>query len=143
MKKLVLFILLCGVAYAATFSELERRVFELEQQVAKLTIKLLDKEMAKESPILNVTIDTNNYVTGLPSDSTDESDEDDEYIEVEIPVYIPQEPTIKKTYQSKVNGRSLKAVPTIDTECIDECMMEYPPSRRTDCIETKCGGGND
>lgn len=62
---------------------------------------------------------------------------------VEIPVYIPQEPTIKKTYQSKVNGRSLKAVPTIDTECIDECMMEYPPSRRTDCIETKCGGGND
>ena len=62
---------------------------------------------------------------------------------VEIPVYIPQEPTIKKTYPSRVNGRSLKAVPTIDTECIDECMMEYPPSRRTDCIETKCGGSND
>ena len=39
MKKLVLFILLCGVAYAATFSELERRVFELEQQVEKLTIE--------------------------------------------------------------------------------------------------------
>lgn len=57
MKKLVLFILLCGVAYAATFSELERRVFELEQQVAKLTIKVLDQEMAKESPILNATID--------------------------------------------------------------------------------------
>lgn len=55
MKKLVLFILLCGVAYAATFSELERRVFELEQQVAKLTIKVLDQEMAKESPILNAT----------------------------------------------------------------------------------------
>jgi len=62
---------------------------------------------------------------------------------VEIPVYVPQEPTIKKTYNAKVNGRSLKAVPTIDTECIDECMMEYPPSRRTDCIETKCGGSND
>ena len=61
MKKLVLFILLCGVAYAATFSELERRVFELEQQVAKLTIKVLDQEMAKESPILNATIDQQRY----------------------------------------------------------------------------------
>ena len=61
----------------------------------------------------------------------------------EIPVYVPQEPTIKKTYDTKINGRSLKAVPTIDTECIDECMMEYPPSRRTDCIETKCGGSDD
>lgn len=62
---------------------------------------------------------------------------------VEIPVYVPQQPTPKKTYQSRVNGRSLKAVPTIDTECIDECMMELSPSRRDNCIETKCGGEND
>lgn len=57
--------------------------------------------------------------------------------------YKTPEPTIKKTYETKINGRSLKAVPTVDTECIDECMMELLPSRRDDCIETKCGGGND
>lgn len=56
---------------------------------------------------------------------------------------VSKKETPKKTYDSRVNGRSLKAVPTIDTECIDECMMEYPPARRTDCIETKCGGSNE
>lgn len=49
----------------------------------------------------------------------------------------------KKQEITHLNGRSLKAVPTIDTECIDDCMMEYPPARRTDCIETKCGGSNE
>ena len=58
------------------------------------------------------------------------------------PTYKKEE-TPKKTYDSRVNGRSLKAVPTIDTKCIDDCMMEYPPARRTDCIETKCGGSNE
>lgn len=62
---------------------------------------------------------------------------------VEIPVYIPKEPTIKKTYPSRVNGRSLKAAPTIDTECINECMMLLLPASRDNCIETKCGGKND
>lgn len=47
--------------------------------------------------------------------------------------------TPKKQEITNLNGRSLKAIPTIDTECIDECMMEYPPSRRTDCIKRYCG----
>ena len=51
--------------------------------------------------------------------------------------------TPKKQEITHLNGRSLKAVPTIDTKCIDDCMMEYPPARRTDCIETKCGGSNE
>lgn len=109
MKKLVLFILLCGVAYAATFSELERRVFELEQQVAKLTIKVLDQEMAKESPILNATIDTNNYTSGLLDEYTDESDEDDEEVEIE---YVVDE----KTYE------------LMTKHCVDKCTEEYNKS---------------
>lgn len=109
MKKLVLFILLCGVAYAATFSELERRVFELEQQVAKLTIKVLDQEMAKESPILNATIDTNSYTSGLLDESTDESDEDDEEVEIE---YVVDE----KTYE------------LMTKYCVDKCTEEYNKS---------------
>lgn len=113
MKKLVLFILLCGVAYAATFSELERRVFELEQQVAKLTIKVLDQEMAQESPILNATIDTNSYTSGLLDESTEESDEDygedEEEVETE---YVVDE----KTYE------------LMTKYCIDKCTEEYNKS---------------
>ena len=121
MKKLVLFILLCGVAYAATFSELERRVSELEMQVAKLTIKVLDKEMAKESPILNATIDTNNYVTGLPSDSTDESDEDDEYIEVDEETYNRM---LKKCidYCTEQFNKSWNQSVDEAHQCMDDCM---------------------
>ena len=87
MKKILILLALCGICNAATFSELERRVAQLEEQVAKLTIKVLDKEMAKESPILNVSVDTTNYITGLPSDSTDEVDDDDEYIEIDEETY--------------------------------------------------------
>ena len=121
MKKLVLFILLCGVAYAATFSELERRVFELEQQVAKLTIKVLDQEMAKESPILNATIDTNSYVTGLPSDSTDESDEDDEYIEIDEETYNLM---MKKCIDYCTEEYNKSWHPSVEAahQCMDNCM---------------------
>ena len=58
-------------------------------------------------------------------------------------IQVQKVETPKKQEITHLNGRSLKAIPTIDTECIDECMMEYPPSRRTDCIETKCGGSNE
>lgn len=121
MKKLVLFILLCGVAYAATFSELERRVFELEQQVAKLTIKVLDQEMAKESPILNATIDTNSYVTGLHSDSTVESDEDDEYIEIDEETYNLM---MKKCidYCTEEYNKSWHHSVEAAHQCMDDCM---------------------
>lgn len=51
---------------------------------------------------------------------------------VEIPVYVPQEPTIKKTYNAKVNGRSLKAVPS--TDFIDE---DFNENTNEDCVE-KC-----
>ena len=121
MKKLVLFILLCGVAYAATFSELERRVFELEQQVAKLTIKVLDQEMAKESPILNATIDTNSYVTGLPSASTDESDEDDEYIEIDEETYNL---LMKKCIDKCTEEYNKSWNPSVEAahQCMDDCM---------------------
>ena len=121
MKKLVLFILLCGVAYAATFSELERRVFELEQQVAKLTIKVLDQEMAKESPILNATIDTNSYVTGLPSDSTVESDEDDEYIEIDEETYNL---LMKKCIDKCTEEYNKSWHPSVEAahQCMDDCM---------------------
>lgn len=128
MKKLVLFILLCGVAYAATFSELERRVSDLEQQVAKLTIKLLDKEMAKESPILKATIDTTNYVTGLPSDSTYESDEDygededdDDYIIVDDETYNNM---LKKCIDFCTDQFNKSWNQSVDEahQCMDDCM---------------------
>lgn len=53
---------------------------------------------------------------------------------VEIPVYIPQEPTIKKTYNSKVNGRSLKAVPSNDV------IIEDEDENTTEACVEKCWG---
>ena len=121
MKKLVLFILLCGICNAATFSELERRVAQLEEQVAKLTIKVLDKEMAKESPILNVSVDTTNYITGLPSDSTDEVDDDDEYIEIDEETYNLM---MKKCIDKCTEEYNKSWHPNVEAahQCMDDCM---------------------
>ena len=121
MKKLVLFILLCGICNAATFSELERRVAQLEEQVAKLTIKVLDKEMAKESPILNGSVDTTNYITGLPSDSTDEVDDDDEYIEVDEETYNLM---MKKCIDKCTEEYNKSWHPNVEAahQCMDDCM---------------------
>lgn len=121
MKKILILLAICGMANAATFSELERRVAQLEEQVAKLTIKVLDKEMAKESPILNVEVDTTNYITGLPSDSTDEVDDDDEYIEVDPILYENmQKYCIKKCTDEYNNSRT----PSWEAaqQCMDNCM---------------------
>lgn len=67
---------------------------------------------------------------------------------VEIPVYVPQEPTIKKTYTPKVNGRSLKAVPSTDVfieedddkiidDCVEKCWNKPMNSQIKSCID-KC-----
>ena len=121
MKKILILLAICGICNAATFSELERRVAQLEEQVAKLTIKVLDKEMAKESPILNATIDTNNYVTGLPSDSTYESDEDDEYIEIDEETYNLM---MKKCIDKCTEEYNKSWHPSVEAahQCMDDCM---------------------
>ena len=78
MKKISIIIFALFVATnASTFSELEKRVADLEQQVTKLTIKLLDREMAKESPILNMAVDTTTSISGLIDSTLIESDEDE------------------------------------------------------------------
>ena len=68
---------------------------------------------------------------------------------VEIPVYIPNEPTVKKTYPSRVNGRSLKAVPTTDVfieedvddkiidDCVEKCWNKPLNNQIRSCID-KC-----
>ena len=121
MKKILILLALCGICNAATFSELERRVAQLEEQVAKLTIKVLDKEMAKESPILNVSVDTTNYITGLPSDSTDEVDDDDEYIEVDEETYNLM---MKKCidYCTEQFNKSWNQSVDEAHQCMDDCM---------------------
>ena len=121
MKKILILLAICGICNAATFSELERRVAQLEEQVAKLTIKVLDKEMAKESPILNVSVDTTNYITGLPSDSTDEVDDDDEYIEVDEETYNLM---MKKCidYCTEQFNKSWNQSVDEAHQCMDDCM---------------------
>ena len=121
MKKILILLALCGICNAATFSELERRVAQLEEQVAKLTIKVLDKEMAKESPILNVSVDTTNYITGLPSDSTDEVDDDDEYIEVDEETYNLM---MKKCIDKCTEEYNKSWHPNVEAahQCMDDCM---------------------
>ena len=95
MKKISMIIFALFVATnASTFSELEKRVADLEQQVTKLTIKLLDREMAKESPILNMAVDTTTSISGLIDSTLIESDEDegeDEYIEVDEETYYKRQ----------------------------------------------------
>ena len=121
MKKILILLALCGICNAATFSELERRVAQLEEQVAKLTIKVLDKEMAKESPILNGSVDTTNYITGLPSDSTAEGDDDDEYIEVDEETYNLM---MKKCidYCTEQFNKSWNQSVDEAHQCMDDCM---------------------
>lgn len=121
MKKILILLALCGICNAATFSELERRVAQLEEQVAKLTIKVLDKEMAKESPILNVSVDTTNYITGLPSDSTDEVDDDDEYIEIDEETYNLM---MKKCIDKCTEEYNKSWHPNVEAahQCMDDCM---------------------
>lgn len=64
------------------------------------------------------------------------------------PTYRPEEPTIKKTYDSRVNGRSLKAVPTEDVEveltCEEQCDKDnYSTLTIEKCVKEKCGIGLD
>ena len=60
------------------------------------------------------------------------------------PTYRPEEPTIKKTYDSRVNGRSLKAIPTEDIEveitCEEQCDKDnYSALSVEKCVKEKCG----
>lgn len=61
-------------------------------------------------------------------------------------VYKPDEPSIKKTYPSHVNGRSLKAIPTSNVleveECVEKCLKEKNESLQQFCIQTKCTVGD-
>lgn len=65
-----------------------------------------------------------------------------------IPTYRPEEPTIKKTYDSRVNGRSLKAIPTEDVEveltCEEQCDKDnYSTLTVEKCVKEKCDIGLD
>ena len=65
-----------------------------------------------------------------------------------IPTYRPEEPTIKKTYDAKINGRSLKAIPTEDMEvelsCEEQCGNDnYSTLTIKKCVKEKCGIGLD
>ena len=66
----------------------------------------------------------------------------------DIPTYRPEEPTIKKTYDAKINGRSLKAIPTEDMEveltCEEQCDKDnYSTLSIEKCVKEKCGIGLD
>ena len=66
----------------------------------------------------------------------------------DIPTYRPEEPTIKKTYDAKINGRSLKAIPTEDMEveltCEEQCGKDnYSTLSIEKCVKEKCGIGLD
>jgi len=64
------------------------------------------------------------------------------------PTYRPEEPIIKKTYDAKINGRSLKAIPTEDMEveltCEEQCDKDnYSTLTVEKCVKEKCGIGLD
>lgn len=64
------------------------------------------------------------------------------------PTYRPEEPTIKKNYDAKINGRSLKAIPTEDMEveltCEEQCGKDnYSTLSIEKCVKEKCGIGLD
>lgn len=64
------------------------------------------------------------------------------------PTYRPEEPTIKKTYDTRVNGRSLKAIPTEDMEveitCEEQCGKDnYSTITIEKCVKENCGIGLD
>ena len=109
---------------ASTFSELEKRVADLEQQVTKLTIKLLDREMAKESPILNMAVDTTTSISGLIDSTLIESDEDegeDEYIEVDEETYYKRQRYCVDYCTEQFNKSWNQSVEAAH-QCMDECM---------------------
>ena len=109
---------------ASTFSELEKRVADLEQQVTKLTIKLLDREMAKESPVLNMAVDTTTSISGLIDSTLIESDEDegeDEYIEVDEETYYKRQRYCVDYCTEQFNKSWNQSVEAAH-QCMDECM---------------------
>ena len=127
MKKISIIIFALFVATnASTFSELEKRVADLEQQVTKLTIKLLDREMAKESPILNMAVDTTTSISGLIDSTLIESDEDedegeDEYIEVDEETYYKRQKYCVDYCTEQFNKSWNQSVEAAH-QCMDECM---------------------
>ena len=127
MKKISMIIFALFVATnASTFSELEKRVADLEQQVTKLTIKLLDREMAKESPILNMAVDTTTSISGLIDSTLIESDEDegegeDEYIEVDEETYYKRQRYCVDYCTEQFNKSWNQSVEAAH-QCMDECM---------------------
>lgn len=125
MKKISMIIFALFVATnASTFSELEKRVADLEQQVTKLTIKLLDREMAKESPILNMAVDTTSSISGLIDSTLIESDEDegeDEYIEVDEETYYKRQRYCVDYCTEQFNKSWNQSVEAAH-QCMDECM---------------------
>lgn len=109
---------------ASTFSELEKRVADLEQQVTKLTIKLLDREMSKESPILNMAVDTTTSISGLIDSTLIESDEDegeDEYIEVDEETFYKRQ-IYCVDYCTEQFNKSWNQSVEAAHQCMDECM---------------------
>lgn len=129
MKKISMIIFALFVATnASTFSELEKRVAALEQQVTKLTIKLLDREMAKESPIFKMAVDTTNTISGLIDSTLIESDEDegeyegeDEYIEVDEETYYKRQRYCVDYCTEQFNKSWNQSVEAAH-QCMDECM---------------------
>ena len=127
MKKISMIIFALVVATnASTFSELEKRVADLEQQVTKLTIKLLDREMAKESPILNMAVDTTTSISGLIDSTLIESDEDegedeDEYIEIDEETYYKRQKYCVDYCTEQFNKSWNQSVEAAH-QCMDECM---------------------
>lgn len=125
MKKISMIIFALFVATnASTFSELEKRVADLEQQITKLTIKLLDREMAKESPILNMAVDTTTSISGLIDSTLIESDEDegeDEYIEVDEETYYKRQKYCVDYCTEQFNKSWNQSVEAAH-QCMDECM---------------------
>jgi len=125
MKKISMIIFALIVATnASTFSELEKRVADLEQQVTKLTIKLLDREMAKESPVLNMAVDTTTSISGLIDSTLIESDEDegeDEYIEVDEETYYKRQRYCVDYCTEQFNKSWNQSVEAAH-QCMDECM---------------------
>lgn len=125
MKKISMILFALVVATnASTFSELEKRVADLEQQVTKLTIKLLDREMAKESPILNMAVDTTTSISGLIDSTLIESDEDegeDEYIEVDEETFYKRQ-IYCVDYCTEQFNKSWNQSVEAAHQCMDECM---------------------
>lgn len=125
MKKISMILFALVVATnASTFSELEKRVADLEQQVTKLTIKLLDREMSKESPILNMAVDTTTSISGLIDSTLIESDEDegeDEYIEVDEETFYKRQ-IYCVDYCTEQFNKSWNQSVEAAHQCMDECM---------------------